>query len=131
MAFLNAARTDDPDRIPYSKAYEALLRIYEAGVGRPNDLIDVDPVRGVRYMLDLAQDGKLTQLQFCQVLRMAYAHGKVVAKNDSTLDFELGGLHSSRRMEDVFREIRGERFVENNTPGVAPCYWVRAPKRTK
>ena len=122
---------DDPDYIPYSGAYDALRRLYESGVATPDDLIDVDPERGVRHMLDLFQEGKLEQLQACQVLRMAYDHGKVVARDDGTLGFEPGGLHSSRLMADVFREIRGERFVENPYPHTIPCYWVRAGRRER
>lgn len=124
--FKMATDAGDPGRIPYPGVYEIMLRLFEARIARPWDLIDVDPERGVRHMLDLFQEGRLEQLQACQVLRMAYAHGKVVAMDDGTLGFEPGGLHSSRLMADVFREIRGERFVENPYPHTTPCYWVRA-----
>ena len=131
LAFVNAARTDISHRVPYSKSYDALLRIYEAGRGMPTDLINTDPVRGTRYFLDLAEDRKLSQIQFCQVLRMSSRHGKVIAEDDGTLSFELGGVYSERRMEDVFRTLQGERFVDIDTPGVAPCYWVGGPYRPK
>lgn len=131
LAFLSAADPRDPHSIPYSKAYDALLRIYEAGRGRPDDLINTDPVRGVRHMLDLAQARKLTQFQFCTVLAMAHPHGRIVAEKDGTLSFELGGLYSSQLTRDVFEDVGGERFVEIDTPGVAPCYWVALRPRKK
>ena len=129
-AFRSAMRTDVPGRIPYSKSYEIQLRLYEAGRGKPWDLIDADPERGVRYLLDLAQDGELTQLEFCQLLAMAHPHGRIVANDDGTLGFELGGRYSATLTRDVFKEVGGERFVVNpkppadEDPTLAPCYYV-------
>lgn len=124
IALAFSSNRDHADRIPYSGAWDVVFRLYEAGFARPDHLIAVDPTRGIEHMLGLFVDRQLTQLQACQVLRMAYKHGKVIAKDDGTLGFEPGGLHSSRRMQDVFKKIRGERFVVIDTPGVAPCSWV-------
>ena len=137
MAFSAAANPDDPDQIPYAKAYDALFRLYEAGRGYPDNLIDADPERGVRYFLDLAQNRMFTQTEFCQLLAMANPHGRVFANPNGTLSFELGAIYSSSLTRDVYRDVGGERFVINprspeavdKDPTLAPCYHVGLRKR--
>ncbi len=103
---------DNPRRTRYEGAFNALMRIYEAGVLRSIHLYDVDPVRVVEYLLGRLPEGKLDITDACHLIGEAHRLGKIIEESEGVFRLELGGLHDADFKTQIFHELRWERFVE-------------------
>ena len=85
---------DDPHHIRYERAFDALRRLYEAGVMVEVHPFSVDPVRVVEYLLGRLQERKMDVTEACLLLLYAYDHGKITLEADGSLSFEPGGVQA-------------------------------------
>ena len=108
---------DDPHRIRYEKAFDALVRLAEAGVASPVHLFSVDGVRAVEYQLGRLQERKMDVGEACELLYQAYDHGKITLEADGSLSFEPGGVQASGRTNKTYDELQVGRFVTSGTYG--------------
>ena len=108
---------DDPHRIPYEKAFDALVRLYEAGVASPGHLFDVDGVRAVKYQLGRLQERNLNVGEACDLLYHAYEYGEITLRSDGSLSFQLGGVQASGHTSKTYDELQVGRFVVSGNYG--------------
>ena len=108
---------DDPHRIRYERAFDALVRLFEAGVTTQVHLFDVDGVRAVEYQLGRLQERKMDVGEACELLYQAYDHGKITLEADGSLSFEPGGVQASGRTNKTYDELQVGRFVTSGNYG--------------